>query len=404
MSVTKMSIMAIVVAVASQSFGQLPRSAMPEMKGMPQETSYKAWSVMPYADISGVSDSNFLRSENNEESETYFDALAGLTLSYNGINLNAIIAGFASARWHQDYTDADFENVGQGIRLRYGTRDTIQWEANQAYRRVTETDTFGSEVAVGNVSPDSVLDSASTSERDILQATLKAGYNPTDKSEIDASYRFDSVDYTDDSILKVTSQSALLEIASQVTDKSSGILAIEGGIQDSEAVTDDADFYSASLGLKTKGTDKLRLKAKAGFQQYNRPNGETEDSAVYDASASLAATDKLSLNVGARNGTQLSSLFAGNGTEYDILFAGASLKASESIRLSANASYRTDEYLDQVNGQDREDTGTAFSVRADYTAPSEYLKLYLKLTQQTVESGTSEYDQTLVSLGARLQY
>ncbi|MFU8780191.1 MAG: hypothetical protein ACNA71_04105, partial [Kiritimatiellia bacterium] len=281
---------------------------------------------MPYVDLSAVHDSNFSRAAANEESETYYNALAGLSVAYTGSSLDLLLAVFASTRRHSDYSDEDFETIGQGARLRYGQRETIAWEASQSFRRVTDVDVFGNEIAVGNVSPDSVLDNAASTERDIMQATLHAGYDATDKTELDLSYRFDSADYTSDDLVKVTSHTAMLEIASRLTDKSSGILALRAGLQDSEGIDDSADFYAASLGFKTKGTDKLTLKATGGFQQYNRPDDrDAVDSFVFDANASLVASDKVTLRAGARNGVALSSLFAGNGTEFATYYAGAAL-------------------------------------------------------------------------------
>jgi hypothetical protein len=160
--------------------------------------------------------------------------------------------------------------------------------------------------------------------------------------------------------------------------------------------------------VKTKGTDKLTLKATGGFQQYNRPNGETEDSAVFNATASLAATDKLTIQFNARNGTQLSSLFAGNGTEYAIYSTSAMIKVSPALTLSVGANYRVDDYLDPVNIGgvlvDRTDKGTGVRARAEYVAPSQNLRLYAQVVNSSIDSDASDYDQTLVSLGARLQY
>lgn len=408
MRLDKISKMVMAVAIVSTgyTFAQLPADISVGAGPKMGDDSLK---LRPYIEAKGSQDSNFKETPTDEDSETYFDVLGGLQLSYAGPNLQLLVAGFGSSRMHSDYTDDDFETYGEGIRLIYGTRDTLKITVNQAYRNVTDNDAFGSEVAVGGVSPDSVLDTAASQERDIMQAAVVLGYNLSDKTDLDGSYRFDSVDYTDKTIQKVTSHTALFEIASKVTDKTSGVLALKTGIQDGDQIDESADFYSASLGLKTKGTDKLKLKATAGFQQYNRPGDlDSEESTVFDAMASLRASEKLSLQAGARNGTQLSSLFAGNGTEYSIFFAGARLAVSPSVKLSANVAYRQDDYLDPVtiNGAlvDRTDKGTSFSIRADYKTPSEYMNLFAQVVQQSIESDAGDYDQTLASLGVRLQY
>jgi len=364
---------------------------------------------MPYVDVSGVYDSNFFKTTEDEDSETYINALAGLDISYGADRIDILLSAFASARLHSDYDDDDFETYGQGLRLRYGSRDSFAIDANQAFRRVTQEDTFGPEVAIGAVSPDSVLDSASTLERDIFQAGVHLGVDPTDKTELDLSYRYDFVDYTSRTLDKITTQTAGIEIASRLTDKSSGIVMARYGVQGSDGLDDSADFYNAMIGMKTTATEKLNLRAAAGHQTYDRPGDlESKDSFVFDVEASLRTSDKVTLLAGGRNGTQLSSIFRGNSAEYTTYYVGAQMQATSSIRLSANAAYREDEYFDpvDVDGElvDRTDKGMAFSVRGDYQSPSDYLSFYTLLTFDSIESPAGDYDQAKVSLGLRLQY
>ena len=365
--------------------------------------------ITPYVDVSGVYDSNFFKDTDDEESEVFLTALAGLNLAYIGEKTDATLSAFASARRHNDYDANDFETYGQGLRLRYGSRDIFTIEAIQAFRRVTQEDTFGSEIAIGAVSPDSVLDTAASLERDIFQAAIHFGIDPSDKTELDLSYRYDFVDYTTSDIDKITTQTAGIETASRLTHKTSGLVVARYGVQDSDGLDDTADFYNVKAGFKTTTTDKLNVRAAAGFQNYNRPDDqESKESFVFDAQASLRATDKVTLLAGGRNGTQLSSLFRGNAAEYTIYYLGAQMQATTSIRLSANAAYREDEYFDPVNvdGEllDRTDKGTAFSVRGDYQSPSQYLSFYTQLTFDSIESPAGDYDQTQVKLGLRLQY
>jgi len=396
------AIVCVALTVTVLAWGQRALAQEPWLETAPVR-------IIPYVDVRGVYDSNIDRVPTNEEDETFADTLVGINLGYAGTSLNLLLAGFASRRWHMDETDRDFESAGQGLRLRYGSRETLLVQVNQSYRRVSDSDTFSSDVAVGGVSPDSVLDVASRQRRDILQAALMVGFDPTAKTELDASYRFDTVDYNDRGLLQLTSHTAQLEAASKATDKTATLLQVRGGIQDSDAVDDSADFYSASLGIRVRGTDKLNLRATGGFQQYNRPgDADSVDSFVYSALATLSASDKVTLRAGARNGTQLSSLFAGNGTEYMIFWLGAALQASPAVRLSLNAAYREDEYLDPVAGMlvDRTDKGTAVRLRADYQAPSDYLSLYSEILFENVDSNARDfgYDQTRVSLGMRIQY
>ncbi len=366
------------------------------------------WKISPYVDIRGVYDDNIDRLPENETDDFFADTTAGLRLGYSGSILDLFADGFVSRRSYNDTSEKDFTSAGQSLRLLYGSRDQVEVELTQAFRRIDDADRYGSDTVVGGVSPDSAIDAASRRERTILQASIRAGKNLTDKSEIDASYRFDSVDYRERGLLTLRTHTAQIEGATKVTDKTSALLILKGGLQDSESVDDDADFYSASLGVKTQGSDKLQLRASGGFQQYNRPNGDDIDSFVYNLQALLALTEKLSLRVGARNGTQLSSLFAGNATEFDVVWAGAFLRVTDTVMLSANVAYREDEYLDPVvvgtNLVDRKDKATALRVRGDYRTPAELLSLYAEATYETVDSNVREYDQTQVALGFNLQF
>ena len=366
-------------------------------------------SLMPYAELSTTYDSNFFRLSDDEESELYLDLLGGLELSYTGVQGDALATVFASARRHDDFDDEDFETIGQSLRLRYGTRDTVQWRASQSYRRVTEEDTLGSDIAVGDVTADSALDTATSAERDIFQAAISAGVDATDKTQLDFSYRYDFVDYTDRVQDKITIQTIGAEAAYRITDKSSGLLTTRYGWQDSDGLDDSAGVWNVQAGARTESTDKLTFRATAGYQHYDRKGDlGSDESLAFDVRATLVATDKLTFQAGGRNGTQLSSTQRGNAADYFIYYLGARMQATDAIDISANAAYREDDYLDPVmiDGQmrNRTDKGTAFRLRANYTAPSDYLSLFTQLTFDDVDSPTGDYDRTKVSAGLRLQY
>jgi hypothetical protein len=79
------------------------------------------------------------------------------------------------------------------------------------------------------------------------------------------------------------------------------------------------------------------------------------------------------------------------------------------ILLSANASYRQDDYLDPVavsgGSKDRTDKGSGVGARVDYMTPAKFLKLYAETQYQNVESTVSPtYDETRIMLGMKLQY
>ncbi len=368
-----------------------------------------AWRMSPYADLKLVYDDNVGRVAADEQDDIFADLTAGLRLGYSGSSLRLLATGFVGNRSYDDYTDRDFSSAGQSLLMRYGARDQFELEVRQALRRIEDTDTYDTGTAVGNIDPNSVLDAASSTERTILQASVRAGKNLTDKSEMDVGYRFDSVDYEEDVAFSQQSHAAQLEAASKITDKTSALVLLTGGQQSLDDFDDEADVYSASLGIKTKGTDKLTLRATGGYQQYERSTDEdTVDSFLFGVSGGMPVTDKLSLQVGARNGTQLSSILRGNATEYQTGWVATTLHLTSELQLSAKAAYREDDYIDPVlvngAGVNRKDEGTSLSLRADYLTPSEYLRLYADISYTDVDSNVQEYAQTRAGVGMSLQF
>jgi hypothetical protein len=368
------------------------------------------WVFSPYVNLSGTYDSNVDRtSKDNETDDLFMDSEAGLKLGYSAYQIDFSGLGFLGYRNYSDLTDKDFSYGGEVLKFKQGTHDTVAIEADQTFRKVDDIDQHGSEAAVAGVSPDSVLDASARTERDINSVGLSAGRNLTDKLQMDIGYRFDDVNYDSAEFFDLNSHIGQAEAAYRLTEKTASILTVRGGIQDNGEVSDPANYYTARVGMKTRGTDKLSFKGGVGVQQFDRTDADDVTAFNYDLTASLAVTDKIVVQAGGRNGTLLSSLYAVNGAEYDSVWAGAFYTLSPTILLLGDVAYRRDDYLDAVPTAtglaDRVDDGIAYRVRADYQTPAKFLRLYSQLTYQTVDSTVvTDYEETRVDLGMNLRY
>jgi len=366
------------------------------------------WTLNPYADVSGTYDSNVKKSGTTKKADEFLDSTLGLRAGYSSYMLEFSGLGFLSQRNYADNTEMDFGSGGELLRAKYGNRTQIEVEADQTYRSVEDIDRYANEAAVGGVSPDSVLDVSARSRRDISQAGISAGKNVTDKLELDAGYRFDEINYDADSLFDLRNHIGQLEGAYKVTDKTAGLLTLKGALQENLSLDDQAEYYAARLGLKTKGTDKVTFKGGAGLQYYDQATGGGETSFNFDLVAAWAATDKVTVQAGGRNGSQMSSLYADNGTDYQVYWLWGTYQVSSQFSTTLSGAYRMDEYMNPVTDNNltvnREDKGLGLRLRADYQAPAKFLKIYSEVSSENVDSNVENYEDNRVALGAILTY
>lgn len=367
------------------------------------------WALSPYANLRETYNSNVGKVSANKQDDFFFDSEAGLRFGYSAYEVDFSSLGYLGTRNYSDMTDQDFSIGGEVMKFKQGTHETLVIEADQTFRRTEDIDLHGSEAAVLGVSPDSVLDSSATTRRDINNIGVSAGRNLSDKMTLDIGYRFDDLNYEDPAVFDINNHIGQAEGSFRLTDKTYSLVTLLGGMQDNGVISDPANYYIGRVGLKTRGTDKVVFKGGAGVQLYERPGADDVTSFNYDLSAFWIATDKITVQAGGRNGTVLSSLYADNGSAYDSVWAGVSYRFIPTILLSANASYRQDDYLDPVvvsgETKDRTDKGSGLGARVDYMTPAKFLKLYAETQYQNVESTVAPtYDETRIMLGMKLQY
>ncbi|MCU0856918.1 MAG: hypothetical protein MUC65_00750 [Pontiellaceae bacterium] len=195
--------------------------------------------------------------KSSEEENLFFDYAAGLRLGYTGFELDVNAMGFVSSRLYEGDKDRDFTTGGGSFRLKHGAMERLLVQGDLAFRRVEDIDVYGSEFAVGGVSPDSVLDASTRSRRDVSQAGVSVGRNLTDKMDLETGYRFDDVSYIDPGLWDIATHMVQIETSRKLTDKTDGLLTVKGGMQDHEALDDPAYYYATHLGLRIKSTEKV---------------------------------------------------------------------------------------------------------------------------------------------------
>jgi hypothetical protein len=361
-------------------------------------------SLSPFLSLGG-----FYEDDRDRDEDVFLDASVGLRSGYTALDLDANALGFFSSRSYVDADDRDFEAEGGLFRLKYGDKERILLQGNLGWRRVEDIDLYGAEASVGGVSSDSVLDAVARSRRDVSQAGISAGRDLTDKLAMDLGYRFDAVDYRDDALQDLSSHLFQQETVYAFRDKTAGLVTLIGGVQEYDDFDNSAGYYAARLGVVTRRTAKVSLKAGVGAQLYDRQDDLDEESGFnFDVGTTWQTTDKVTLQAGARNGYQLSPLYEENAAEFTVFWIGGSFRLTPSIDLSANAAYRVDDYIDPVRvgetSVDREDKGFALRFRADYQMPARFMRVYTELSHEFTDSTLGDFDQTRLGIGLQLRY
>ena len=367
-----------------------------------------AFTLSPFAGMAGTYDSNIQRASADEEDDVFLEANLGLKLGYQAkeVALNGI--GFAQGRAYEDHDEADFGAGGEALLLKLGAPERILVELQESWRRVEDFDNYGVIGAVGGISADAFLDANVRSRRDILEGGVGVGAKLTDKTDLQAGYRYNETDYASSDLLDLASHNAQIEALYKFRAKSAGFATLLGGVQDSDQVDDEATYAAARLGLQTRQTDRLVVKAGVGEQHYERPEGGgNEDRFNFDGQASWAATDKTQVQLEGRNGIQLSSISRANVVDYTVFRLGVAHRVNSVLALTASGTYRRDDYQDPVaNGDqwvDRLDNGATFTLRADYLIPSKYLRLFAETMYETVDSNIRDYDVARATLGVAFE-
>ncbi|HMP73251.1 MAG TPA: outer membrane beta-barrel protein [Kiritimatiellia bacterium] len=376
-----------------------------------------SWMFRPYLDLRAVYDDNVYQSENNKTDDFYAEPEVGLRFSSGSShNLITLSGGaFYSRREYASESDRSHNSYGQNLSLSYGSIERTSLQLVQGYRVLEDTDRHADNVQLEGVNRSLIQDIDSINqERAILDLGAGLQHRLSDRTGLGLAILYTSLDYDKDAFIDIDGIVAQGEIAYRATDKASTFLVTSYKNQEQDGDNQSSDAYAARLGIRTKETDKVTLRASVGAERYERTllSGEKDesDNFSFSANARWAATDKLTVTVGGYNGTQLSSLYRDNALDFVSAFLGLNLKATDNVNLSLRGTYRVDDYVDAVvvdgTSFSRKDTRLQGTARIEYQPPAKYLQLYAQITAEDVDSDVPglDYSRVRAMVGARISY
>jgi hypothetical protein len=252
---------------------------------------------------------------------------------------------------------------------------------------------------------------ADRSRRDLHNAGVRVGCDLTDKIDASVAYAYTMVDYDLDAILDASEYVGLAEGGYRVTDKTVATLAVQYGLEDTDAFEDNADFVAARVGLRSSRTDKIQYKGGIGWQTYMRPNeaGEDASGVSLNATATWQATDKIAVEAGARNDILASSIYKNNVRETASGLVGVNYRATAAVTASFTGAHAREEHKDPVDigggaTKIRKDESTTVSSRVSYAAPVRLVSLFVEVSYGVVNSTISDYTELRGGAGMTVRY
>jgi len=386
--------------------------------------------LSPYVDLMFAHDSNVYKTSDDKVDDTYLEPELGLRFSSSSdTNLLSLRGNlFFSDRAYSSEGNRDFQTYGDSVLLQIGNGRKSLIELIQSYRHIDENDRHAADIeSTQNLAGQMIEDSSALDlERQIHQLGALISRRMSDKLELGMSYRYFGAIYNDDSADRLGARAAgmpngldtdghilQLDGALALTDKTDATLTLGQGWQYQESTDGAAESTTALLGLRTKRSEKLSARVGAGVQQFQRPEATGDTSEVsfnFNAAMDWFITEKLTFRCGGNNGAQWSAFYSGNGLEYISGWAGLGYRWKPSTTFSVRGVYRQDDYLDPVTHegvtQDRKDNRMEGHARVDYLAPGDFLRVYLELMADKVESNFDfvEYDEQRVIVGVNLRY
>lgn len=361
---------------------------------------------------------------NNEEEDTYTELGGGIDASFEGDTLSVRGSLFGQDRTYNDLDDLNGEIWGQSLSATIDSGKT-RVSFNEAYREVQDTDVGGG--ALANASDDDVAifgrpyDSGVRGERSILQAGLGV-YRPlSDKMDLGARYSVTSLDY-DAPLLDDQSsdgQSVSLNLSHDLTDKLDGLVQGSYTRHDQDGVSSHQSSYTAQAGVSYQQSDKVMVRVAAGITGYERKMTADDElsTASFDVTAAWAATDRTSLALSAGNAYVPTQ---DNNVKLSTLVGLSAVhRIGERVSVSASATYRQEEFEDDVDTDITSQNGGAPASRTTIAdaeteqvlvdagiriRAANFATIFANISLDNTNSDLINYETVRTSIGARLQY
>lgn len=368
------------------------------------------------------------------EEDIYFEGTLGGRLYRETDAFLASLSLIYSARRYTDFDELDNESYVQEAEVLLGEREIDRFTLGfrQAYREVFDLEEAAYPDDFTNPDTREVNLAEDRTERVSRQLLDLAGiltWRMTDKLNSDISVGYSTIDYDTEFLFDWEDTKGQIEFDYELTDKSAALLTGQYGQQDSDALSNDPDYYVLRGGLLNRATDKLTFKGGVGAGKYDRFRkseaaladtdvgrelDDTSEGSIdyvsFDVAGDWDISQRTKLQIIGRNAVQPAAQYTDNAKLVTVASLGISHRFREKYRLAGTLSYRNDDYEDPVEVDtdvfiNQDDTIWGVGARFDYEKPNGYLNLFAEAKYEDRETNIpdQDYTQLRLTLGLRLK-
>ncbi|HMP77605.1 MAG TPA: outer membrane beta-barrel protein [Kiritimatiellia bacterium] len=369
----------------------------------------------------------------DKEDDIFFELSLGGRLFRETDRFYAALIAMIQARRYVDFDELDNESFIQELELRLGERrfDKFTVSLRQTYREVFDYESMAYPDDLTNPDTDALFLSEDRTERVSRQLLDLAGiltWRITEKLNADFSVAYGTIEYDTDELFDWEDLKGQAELDYRVTDRTALLLTGQYGIQNSDGLENEPDYYVLRGGFLNRTTDKLTFKGGVGAGRYDRfrekPDADDVDPADEVRSTSDDTIDYLSFDVAGdydlsqrtklqfigRNAIQPAAQYEDNPKLVTVASVGISHRLFDRFRLAGTVSYRNDDYEDPVEVDtgvfiDQKDTIWGGQIRLDYLPPNARLNAYVEARYENRETTLpdEDYDQLRLTIGVRIE-
>ena len=370
----------------------------------------------------------------DEEDDIFYEGTIGLRAFRDTDDFLASVSALYAARRYTDFDELDNESFIQEAELLFGEReyDRFTLGLREAYREVFDyenapypddfvnADTRGLSLAE---------DRTERVSRQLLDLAAILTWQISDKLGSDYSVAYGSIDYDTELLFDWSDIKGQAEFDYRMTDKTSALLTGQYGVQESDSLSNDPDYYVIRGGMLTRATDKLTFKGGVGAGSYDRfrqsedaldeadiadeiadKGDDSIDYLSFDVAGDWDLNQRTKLQIIGRNAVQPAAQYTDNAKLVTVASVGLSHRIFEKFRLAATVSYRDDDYEDPVEIDTdvfihQQDTIWGGQLRLDYEPPNGFLNAYIeaKYEDRDTTLPNEDYDQIRLTIGLKLK-
>lgn len=345
----------------------------------------------PYLDVSIINDDNVTVSPDNEADDTSIMGKIGARVGNRTDEVKFSADVWALSERYTDLDDEDHEDFGDRLGLTLGRTQEVQFKLKQAY-----TDTESLDYGTGEIQA-----------RELLSGEALVVVPLSDKLAAALGGRGQSTAYDSPRYFDWDQSAGVVQLGHKISDKTAIVATGIGGVQSSDALDEDTDFYQTRIGFRNKQTAKLSGEAGIGYQNYATGN-EDIDGVHFYVGAQWRLSEKVSLRISGQNSVEPGSLNteANNSKEVTQAALAARWAMTDEVSTTLKSRFRRNDFNAPVDGVAKEDDTVDVSLRVDYAPPAKFIKLYAEATNRDKDStiDSNDFSQVMAKAGIQLQY